>query len=254
MSMFRHSSVLKKLLFKNSKCLAISNVPLQSTRYSTEPPDYETYRNGEKILGHTKAWKDANTPPSYYDLTHLEGEEQVGLLDTSEPLTPEMRAKLAAKYNLRPEDYVPLSYNNGLYTLGDYPLLPTENALERDPHYDWDDPFFRRNWGEPIFHEQEAYTPCIGVDSRPYPWEVSQMWKPLVAFVAGYFFLFWLGQGTFFFPEAPKQYPEYYAHDDRRTTGHFDYVENRGKENMRYKERKTVVNYTFPKKNDFSGH
>ena len=243
MSIFRHSSALWKNLFlKNTSCIAILNVGFKKRRYGTNRPTSEDFTPGIGV------------PPGY-DYTHEDGENQVQILDESQPLTPELRAKLAAKYNLRPEDYIPMAYGNSDITLGDYPLLPVESALERDPHYDWDDPFFRRNWGEPIFHEQEIYTPVFGVDRRPLPYELSQMWKPLVFVFVGYIVLFYIGDRLgFFFPAAPKQYPEFFAEDQKEITGSFDYLENRGTDSVKYKDRKLVVNYTFEQKNSHSSH
>ncbi|XP_076807382.1 NADH dehydrogenase [ubiquinone] 1 beta subcomplex subunit 8, mitochondrial-like [Clavelina lepadiformis] len=182
-------------------------------------------------------------PPSY-DMVHHDGKNQVQPLELDELLTPEKRAELAAKYNLRPEDYVPM--NDKWMTLGDYPKLPEENCLEKDPYYDWDDPALRRNWGEPIMFDMDQYNALTGVDTRPQIFTRGQMWKILLSFVVPCLFLFYLGaKYPSFLPRAPKQYPEYYPGDEKRESyNDYDFFVKRGL-NAQYRERKEVTNYTF---------
>merc|ERR1719228_16602 len=71
------------------------------------------------------------------------------------PKTPEERAAAAKKYNMRVEDYEPFP-DNGM-GFGDYPKLPDRSQHERDPHYKWDHPDLRRNWGEPIHWDFDMY-------------------------------------------------------------------------------------------------
>ena len=227
MSLLRHSSsVVRRLLFSKPKRVAGISV-IQQNYYG-----------------------DA---PSGYDYTHLEGPDQVQGLDSTVPLTPEKRAELAAKYDMRPEDYEPL--NDSTITLGDYPKLPYENSLERDPHYDWDDPFLRRNFGEPIFHEAEAFTPVTGLDTRPLIYDRPQMWRVFLTFFFGFVALWTLGYNfKWFLPRAPKQFPEYYPGDEMKTVNKFDWLENRDTGNVKVKERKQVIHYTFPKVWDPKAH
>merc|ERR1712212_971729 len=121
--------------------------------------------------------------PEGYEYVHIGPDELVQPLDNTIPLTPEERARLAAKYNMRPEDYVPL--NSKDYNYGDYPSLPRESAIARDPFYDWDDVFHRRNYGEPILHDLEMYQPTAA-DTTPHIFDRYQMWPILLGFIGGY--------------------------------------------------------------------
>lgn len=97
--------------------------------------------------------RHADIKPDGYEFIFMPKED----LPASCPsiLTPEQHVKLAAKYNLRPEDYVPM--NDFDFNIGDYPKLPDEGCRDRDPYYDWDDPFWRRNYGEPIHFEIDRF-------------------------------------------------------------------------------------------------
>merc|ERR1711879_628226 len=48
-------------------------------------------------------------------------------------MTPALRAQLAKKYNMRPEDYKPCAWSDDYTTqsYGDYPLLEYENAANK---------------------------------------------------------------------------------------------------------------------------
>ena len=76
------------------------------------------------------------------------------------PETKEEREAAAKKYNLIPEDYEPIGRDSGL---GDYPHIPrlSHQAAARPYWIDYDEPFIRRNYGEPL---SESY--------------VSQMFEP----------------------------------------------------------------------------
>lgn len=219
MSLLRHSTALvRRILVNNAKC----SVQVQQRKYGDDSP-------------------------SGYDFTHLEGKGQVDLLDLDDRLTAEKRAELAAKYNLRPEDYIPL--NDSDLTMGDYPKLPIEHCLERDAYYDWDDPYHRINYGEPIFHELDFYQPMFGVDRRPLAYDRPQMWKYFATWL-GIFVLFsLLGEKFYYFPQrSPKQYPEVFPMDGlKKATYYYDYLENRWTGEAKVKERYEVANYAFPK-------
>jgi len=213
--------LVKRILTNTASCSV--------RRYSKDPPD-----------------RDFLKDPIPTDYTHLEGEEQVGLLGTDEVLTPEKRAALAAKYNLRPEDYIPL--NDKDLNLGDYPKLPYEHCLERDAYYDWDDTYFRRNYGEPINHDIDLMQPLFGVDTRPTPLDRPQMSRFFFTWLGLFFLAVFIGHKYKYFPEkAPKQYPEFDPMDGRRAAVYeHDYMEGRWTSNPKILERKEVVNYAFP--------
>ena len=247
MSLLRcSSSLLERILTNNVRC----SVQIQKHRSfaSDSATGSSTYFEFNKNKEESKRQHPyfAHDPPPGYDYTHLEGPDQVGLLSTDEVLTPEKRAALAAKYNLRPEDYIPLNEKD--LNLGDYPKLPYEHCLERDPYYDWDDRYFRRNYGEPIHHEMDVMQPLFGIDSRPPPHDQTQMKKYFFFWFFTFIALFMLGQKyPYFPPKAPKQYPETHPMDGRRPASYeHDYIENRGTPYAKLLERKQVVNYTFP--------
>ena len=52
-------------------------------------------------------------------------------------MTPALRAQLAKKYNMRPEDYKPCAWSSDwtVQSYGDYPLLDFENAASRNNNY-----------------------------------------------------------------------------------------------------------------------
>ncbi|XP_076750027.1 NADH:ubiquinone oxidoreductase subunit ASHI [Xylocopa sonorina] len=75
------------------------------------------------------------------------------LLHTPDPYpkTKEEIEKAAAKYNMHPNEYVPIPDDHRY--CGDYPDLPWIGVEAKDPYYPWDYPHFRRNFGEPIHHK-----------------------------------------------------------------------------------------------------
>uniref|UniRef100_A0A6F9DMQ1 NADH dehydrogenase [ubiquinone] 1 beta subcomplex subunit 8, mitochondrial n=1 Tax=Phallusia mammillata TaxID=59560 RepID=A0A6F9DMQ1_9ASCI len=183
--------------------------------------------------------------PDGYEQFHLTHDEQVQALDNTEPLTDKKRAQLAAKYNLRPEDYVPM--NDREFNVGDYPQLPLESALARDSFYDWDDKFNRRNYGEPVMWHAEMYSP-VHLDTTPMIFDRPQMWKIWITFLTGFAILWALGEKyKNFLPRAPKQYPEHYPGDDMKGHGMgiYTFFEEPSSLNPKFKTRQQVTNYTF---------
>ena len=69
-------------------------------------------------------------------------------------MTPELRAKLAAKYNMRAEDYFPGQNTKKYAITGDYPLLNHESADSRCGSYNWDNYDLRSNYGDPVPFDQ----------------------------------------------------------------------------------------------------
>merc|ERR1712173_296491 len=93
-------------------------------------------------------------PPGYQNI-YLPDKEMPQPLPEG-GMTPALRAQLAKKYNMRPEDYKPCAWDSTNWTTqtyGDYPLLQYENAQQRSNNYDFDDPHFRRNHGDPLHHD-----------------------------------------------------------------------------------------------------
>jgi len=189
----------------------------------------------------TRRWYAAEIPEGY-EYVHIGKDELVQPLDNTVPLSKEEHARLAAKYNLRPEDYQPM--NSKDYNMGDYPILPRESAVVRDPFYDWDDVFNRRNYGEPIMIDMEMYAPTQQ-DTSPTLFDRYQMWPVLLGFIGGFMLLYMLGNRFLVFPpRAPKEYPEYFPGDEKIYYTKYDYFEKRGLD-CKYRERVPVTHYTF---------
>uniref|UniRef100_A0A8C8VQY2 NADH dehydrogenase [ubiquinone] 1 beta subcomplex subunit 8, mitochondrial n=1 Tax=Pelusios castaneus TaxID=367368 RepID=A0A8C8VQY2_9SAUR len=128
-----------------------------------------------------------------------------GLLPGKYPRTPEERAAAAKKYNMRVEDYEP--YPDDGMGYGDYPKLPERSQSERDPWYQWDDPFMRRNWGEPMHWDFDVFV-RTRIDTSPtiLPWNI--LCRNVVLLFAFFGVLAWIGQKyPMYRPVGPKQYP-----------------------------------------------
>lgn len=173
--------------------------------------------------------------PEGYEYPFLPKEELPEVIAPGTQMTPELRARLAAKYNMRPEDYIP---RDDIGYMGDYPKLPYEGVAERDPWYDWDMPELRRNWGEPVpyfIDELDLYSP---LDRTPLMHDRFRQWKFWIYLVLGIGILCIPGAYfPYFNPLAPKQYPEFFPRDDRKK-----FQELLGGPGN---ERRSVENYSF---------
>jgi len=87
-------------------------------------------------------------PPGYFNNLLPKNEQPAAL--PAGPMTPEIRSRLAAKYNMRAEDYKPCAWHPEYRQFGDYPQLNFQNAGEHNGNYDWDEYWWRRNFGDPI--------------------------------------------------------------------------------------------------------
>lgn len=73
-------------------------------------------------------------------------------------MTPELIAEKAAKYNILPEDYTPMSVSWGGAYGGDYPTIIDEACFSRPFNYEWDNFDQKRNYGQVIgMHEWTHY-------------------------------------------------------------------------------------------------
>uniref|UniRef100_UPI001939DDD6 NADH dehydrogenase [ubiquinone] 1 beta subcomplex subunit 8, mitochondrial-like n=1 Tax=Styela clava TaxID=7725 RepID=UPI001939DDD6 len=185
-------------------------------------------------LGRVKRGEYDYVPPEGYDKTQLKKGDRPEFIDQSKLMSPRERAERASKYNLIPEDYVPME------GYGDYPKLPNEAAFERDPYYDWDQPALRRNYGEPIHVHQEVYDQFSALDRRPLMLDRRHYTRFLLTLAGTLIVLIIIG-GRFprFAPVAPIQYPEEFPQDDKAGTNvgrDWWYTEFKSKE---------VVNYDF---------
>jgi len=135
------------------------------------------------------------------------------MLPGSCPETQDEIAKAAKKYNMTLHDYKPHP-DDGM-GFGDYPALPDRSQSERDPHYQWDDPELRRNWGEPMHWDFDIYI-RNRVDTSPAAMDWKTMTMTLGGFV-GIMLLFFVAGEVFpaYQPVAPKQYPFNNLHLER---------------------------------------
>ncbi|XP_076289746.1 NADH:ubiquinone oxidoreductase subunit ASHI [Lasioglossum baleicum] len=67
------------------------------------------------------------------------------------PETEEEMQIAAKRYSLHPSEYKPFPDDES--SLGDYPDLPWKGVEAQDPHYPWDFPGLRRNYGEVIHYQ-----------------------------------------------------------------------------------------------------
>ncbi|XP_065299888.1 NADH dehydrogenase [ubiquinone] 1 beta subcomplex subunit 8, mitochondrial-like [Dermacentor albipictus] len=114
------------------------------------------------------------------------------------PQTEEELRAAAKKYRMLPEDYKVRDQSEGL-TWGDYPKIPTVPAGSRDPEEDYDFPYLRRNYGEPINIYMDAYT----LERLDLQRQRTPMWKQIAMFL-GTVIGFWYLSNLFNRPEFPK--------------------------------------------------
>jgi NADH dehydrogenase (ubiquinone) 1 beta subcomplex subunit 8 len=122
------------------------------------------------------------------------------------PKTEEERRAAAKKYGMLPEEYQP--YPDDGFGAGDYPKLPDVSGEAKDPHYHWDFPDQKRNFGDPIHIHADA----IGEDR----WNISQKFRipyatqmaVMTAIIGGttLFYLFTYDH-KLYNPVMPKQLP-----------------------------------------------
>jgi len=99
------------------------------------------------------------------------------------PTTDAEKAAAAKKYGLLPEDYKPQPDDG--FGEGDYPDLPDTPIDTRDPYGDYDMPKYRRNYGEPLYSDQDCQD-----EARYNP---QAVWPYSYAFMSGCFFTVVLG-------------------------------------------------------------
>ncbi|CAF0708659.1 unnamed protein product [Brachionus calyciflorus] len=121
------------------------------------------------------------------------------------PETEAERRAAAKKYGLKPEDYQP--YPNDGFGYGDYPNLGRISTDMKSDWGDYDDPYLKRNFGEPIVVTQEQLT-AEKVTLRPQRVSFSNIifWFLFgsVTYI-GLHYLMW--DYKCYIPLAPKQYP-----------------------------------------------
>ncbi|KAI3389236.1 hypothetical protein SNEBB_007647, partial [Seison nebaliae] len=105
------------------------------------------------------------------------------------PRTPEERKKAAQKYGLLPQDYEPFE-DDGMAP-GDYPKLELVPFHQRDPYYNWDDPWRRRDWNEPV-HQMDLFWTSDKGYGDTYPWSTMTMFKTFLCYALGIPLLWYL--------------------------------------------------------------
>ncbi|KAK9746161.1 NADH-ubiquinone oxidoreductase ASHI subunit (CI-ASHI or NDUFB8) [Popillia japonica] len=122
------------------------------------------------------------------------------------PKTQSEREAAAAKYGLSISEYQ--VYPDDGTGLGDYPVVSTVSAAQRDAFYPWDYPETRKNYGEPIHKDfdmicEERYD--VDAKHRIPGW---LQWFQFIAVLGGFFSIQYLMDRCKMFPgQLPKQYP-----------------------------------------------
>jgi len=104
-------------------------------------------------------------------------------------MTPELIAEKAAKYNMLPEDYYPMSLKFGGAAYGDYPVTAEESYFNRPGTYEWDNFNLRRNMGQPIGkNEMVVYGSCnLLFDGHYHPYGFWQWWQHIRLYITAVF-------------------------------------------------------------------
>lgn len=107
-------------------------------------------------------------------------------------MTPELIAEKAAKYNILPEDYMPMSITCSGGFGGDYPTIVEESQYNKEFNFEWDNFNHKRNYGEiwgMFQHTHRAATMCQIYDGSFHPYGLYQYWQMWYLYFAWVFFL-----------------------------------------------------------------
>merc|ERR1712066_214732 len=99
------------------------------------------------------------------------------------------------------EDYTP--YEDPDRMTGDYPALPIEPMYYKSGLYEWDDPAYKRNYGEPLQEEwskyqETRYTP----NNKRY--SMRQMYACQLAALSSIIFLYIITDGEYGIPKLTQ--------------------------------------------------
>jgi len=123
------------------------------------------------------------------------------------PTTDEERAAAAKKYGLLPEDYKPMPDDG--FGEGDYPDLPETPLDARDPYEDYDMPGYKRNYGEPLYANQDVQNEAWWNPHMVWPYSYKVMVGAFVAVYGGWLGLNYLSRNfTYVKPVFKQQYPK----------------------------------------------
>ncbi|XP_014678072.1 PREDICTED: NADH dehydrogenase [ubiquinone] 1 beta subcomplex subunit 8, mitochondrial-like [Priapulus caudatus] len=122
------------------------------------------------------------------------------------PKTAEEREAAAKKYGMRPEDYD--VYPDDGMGYGDYPKIEAVSGESRNPYYNWDYPYLRKDYGEPLHVDADLYGEDRINVSGKLRYSINQQFAALFGVVTVFGILFLLGQRyKLYQPLLPKQFP-----------------------------------------------
>ncbi|ESO88938.1 hypothetical protein LOTGIDRAFT_106520, partial [Lottia gigantea] len=130
------------------------------------------------------------------------------------PTTPEERIAAAKKYGLHIDDYKPIADEG--FGAGDYPDLEPKSFAARDPYYEWDYPYVRRNYNEARNAEEEYFKGHRYDESQKPVISLNQQFFVLFSFIAIVSLLrIYLPVNPTYTPMMAKQYPYGNLHLER---------------------------------------
>jgi len=122
------------------------------------------------------------------------------------PKTEEQRRAAAKKYNLIYEDYEP--YPDDGTGWGDYPKLPVIHADRRDQFQHFDNPEYKRNYGEPLHIDFDELQHDRPDPNQRFRYGEGGMWLQTFAFIGGFLALWYIFEPyPTIRPAMPKQLP-----------------------------------------------
>merc|ERR1712110_195035 len=113
------------------------------------------------LRGGQSSESDDPVPREFIEAAYILSEDQRpnAMVLQEKDMTPELIAEKAKKYNMIPEDYLPMSISWGGAYGGDYPTIVEEAFYNKDFNYEWDDFKGKRNFGEVIgMHQYITYS------------------------------------------------------------------------------------------------
>lgn len=121
------------------------------------------------------------------------------------PQTQAEREAAAKKYGIPVEQYQP--YPDDGTGNGDYPILPDISTERKDPHYPYDYPEMRRNFGDVMHADTDLYSEDRH-NNTPQRYSITFMLYCFLGVMTACATLFvFLEDYKMFRPVLPKQYP-----------------------------------------------
>lgn len=158
--------------------------------------------------GHDFHESDDMAPREFIQAAYILSEDQRPnpMVLQQKDMTPELIAEKAKKYNILPEDYVPMSITWGGAYGGDYPTIVEDSHYNRNFNYEWDNFEHKRNYGQVLgMHEWTHFgTFNLSYDGQfaPYGfWQWRQHWFLYIRWwlimLSGYVLNNWLNNKIF---------------------------------------------------------